>query len=538
MAATQAAASREITEQQTWANRPDQYNPWGSVEWDQNQVWDPTTEQYINRWQQNVNLTPEAQWALDNQLYQQGYRSQLGTGLLERAEGEFSDPMDWEGLPDWADVPHLYNPGALDLQGAIDTGGMTDVNQGIGVVDPRLQQYTPEEFQRQLGDAGDISREFADVGGPQRELAQTPEEIRNRAEQAIYDRSASRLDPQWEQRESEMEAQLRAQGMRPGDEAYDTAMANMERERQDAYQTAMTESIMGGGQEGQRQYEQMLGRGQFGNQAQQQAYQQAMLRGEFGNQAQQQAYQQMLGSGQFANEAAQAALQQQLGIGGQQFAEQGQLAQFQMAEQQARYQQQVAAREREFMEAAQLRGMSNEEAQQEWESERARYDQMFTRQMEQSQYQNQLRQAQLTEEMQKRGFTLNEINALLYGQQVATPQFQGFSQASKSETPQYLQAADLGYQAQMGQFGAEQAQDQGMWNTIGSGVGAGMMMFSDRRLKRDVRRVGTMPGGTPLYTWTYVWGEPGLGVMADEAPSDAVHVHESGYLMVDYRRVR
>ena len=99
MAATQAAASREITEQQTWANRPDQYNPWGSVEWDQNQVWDPTTEQYINRWQQNVNLTPEAQWALDNQLYQQGYRSQLGTGLLERAEGEFADPMDWEGLP-------------------------------------------------------------------------------------------------------------------------------------------------------------------------------------------------------------------------------------------------------------------------------------------------------------------------------------------------------------------------------------------------------------------------------------------------------
>jgi hypothetical protein len=54
---------------------------------------------------------------------------------------------------------------------------------------------------------------------------------RDRAETAIYDRSASRLDPQWEQREEQTMARLVAQGLRPGDPAYDQAMENMGRDR-------------------------------------------------------------------------------------------------------------------------------------------------------------------------------------------------------------------------------------------------------------------------------------------------------------------
>lgn len=41
-------------------------------------------------------------------------------------------------------------------------------------------------------------------------------------------------------------------------------------------------------------------------------------------------------------------------------------------------------------------------------------------------------------------------------------------------------------------------------------------MGSDRRLKRDIERIGRLRDGLNLYRWTYVWGEKGQGVMADE----------------------
>lgn len=59
------------------------------------------------------------------------------------------------------------------------------------------------------------------------------------------------------------------------------------------------------------------------------------------------------------------------------------------------------------------------------------------------------------------------------------------------------------------------------------------MGFSDRRLKRNIRRIGTRKG-FPWYSWTFVWGEPGEGVMADEVPQQFVRRHSSGFDMVDY----
>lgn len=63
-------------------------------------------------------------------------------------------------------------------------------------------------------------------------------------------------------------------------------------------------------------------------------------------------------------------------------------------------------------------------------------------------------------------------------------------------------------------------------------------MFSDVRLKRDIRRIGTHPLGVGIYTYEYAWGGPRqVGVLAQEVlgvkPS-AVAMHASGYLMVDY----
>jgi hypothetical protein len=64
-----------------------------------------------------------------------------------------------------------------------------------------------------------------------------------------------------------------------------------------------------------------------------------------------------------------------------------------------------------------------------------------------------------------------------------------------------------------------------------SGLGA-----SDRRLKEDVEQIGMHKIGVPLYTWTFLWGERGIGVMADELKEvmpDAVQTID-GFDYVDY----
>ena len=78
--------------------------------------------------------------------------------------------------------------------------------------------------------------------------------------------------------------------------------------------------------------------------------------------------------------------------------------------------------------------------------------------------------------------------------------------------------------------------------TLGGSALSGLMgmlpFFSDRRLKEDIKSVGSLFDGTPLYRFRYKGdATPRVGVMADEVdPSDTI-THPSGYKMVDYGRV-
>jgi len=73
------------------------------------------------------------------------------------------------------------------------------------------------------------------------------------------------------------------------------------------------------------------------------------------------------------------------------------------------------------------------------------------------------------------------------------------------------------------------------------GVGGllrGMSSFSDRRLKRDIYRLGELPSGIPVYIFRFIgFDDWHVGVMADEVMGvipEAVIEHESGFKMVDY----
>lgn len=65
--------------------------------------------------------------------------------------------------------------------------------------------------------------------------------------------------------------------------------------------------------------------------------------------------------------------------------------------------------------------------------------------------------------------------------------------------------------------------------------------FSDRRLKTNIKRIGTHTLGIGIYEFDYVWGEHATGVMADEVKTvmpEAVTRHPSGYDMVDYSKLK
>jgi hypothetical protein len=149
-------------------------------------------------------------------------------------------------------------------------------------------------------------------------------------------------------------------------------------------------------------------------------------------------------------------------------------------------------------------------------------------------FQNTLRQQAIAEEMQRRGMSLNELNALLSGQQVALPQMPSFVQSGRAQTPNLLDAAQAQYDAQLG---AVNAQNAAFGNLLGAGAQLGSaFLLSDRRLKSNIRRVGTHPFGFGLYTFTLLGFEQ-LGVIAQEVQAirpDLVVTHPSGYLMVNY----
>jgi len=97
------------------------------------------------------------------------------------------------------------------------------------------------------------------------------------------------------------------------------------------------------------------------------------------------------------------------------------------------------------------------------------------------------------------------------------------------------------------------AQQSGLGSLIGTGLamagkvgaayatgGASLLVPSDRRLKRNIREVGTQPNGLMLYEYQYIWGpEVYTGFMADDVEKKYPHAVtvKSGYKMVDYSKV-
>lgn len=101
------------------------------------------------------------------------------------------------------------------------------------------------------------------------------------------------------------------------------------------------------------------------------------------------------------------------------------------------------------------------------------------------------------------------------------------------------QTAVNNYQAQVQAQQAQAQQDQAMWQGIGSMAGA-MMMFSDARMKENIRRIGQTTRGHNVYEFNYIGDDrQRQGVLAHEVmltQPEAVH-DVGGYLAVDYSQI-
>lgn len=151
------------------------------------------------------------------------------------------------------------------------------------------------------------------------------------------------------------------------------------------------------------------------------------------------------------------------------------------------------------------------------------------------------RQQAVQEALTERNQPLNEIGALLSGSQVQMPTFGAQTNSTQLPTVDYAGLVNTNYQNQLGAWQTQQQQKQGILGGL-FGLGAAGIMASDRRVKKDVKKVGKLMGHN-LYEYQYKGerddGRRHVGVMAQEAEKkrpDAIK-EIGGVKHVDYGKL-
>ena len=159
---------------------------------------------------------------------------------------------------------------------------------------------------------------------------------------------------------------------------------------------------------------------------------------------------------------------------------------------------------------------------------------------------SQANQQAFNQELTKYNMPLNTLSALRTGAQVQNPSFVNSAQQATTSGPDLLGASQMGYNAQMGNFNAQQASQQGLnagLMGLGGTLGAAAIM-SDIRTKEHIKQVGFLPNGLSVYEYEYKpeWKDEAghgkfIGVMAQEVEMvkpEAVITRLDGYKMVNY----
>ena len=140
------------------------------------------------------------------------------------------------------------------------------------------------------------------------------------------------------------------------------------------------------------------------------------------------------------------------------------------------------------------------------------------------------------EQLAQRAQPINEISALLSGSQVTQPSFVP-TQQPQLPTTDVAGLINQNYQSQLANYQQQAAQRQSLLGGL-FGLGANIIA-SDKRVKENIKRVGKLDDGTPVYSYNYKTGGPThIGVMAQDVekskPGSVVEV--GGIKHVDYNK--
>ena len=449
-----------------------------------------------------------------------GYMDEKGNTISIDAYNTLTDKTGYSPLEQWTqsvnlspDQQALYDQSvAMNKElGNIAQSGLSYVKDAmgnpikpkfdvVGNVPTTFSQMTSNvdrpDLQTDVGNAGPLQRGIQNNANLIQTNVQNPELLAQDTTNALYKANTQYLDPQFAQSQSKLENQLANQGITRGSEAYNNAMLNFNNQKQQAYESARNQAIGGGIQAAQGMFGMNLQGGQFTNQALGQQFGQGLQTGQFVNQAQQQQYDQLLNNANFRN----AALQGMFGMD-----------------------MQNAALNNQVQNQAFAQGLSN------------------------AQLQNAASQQDISQQQTLQQAPINMLNAVRTGQQLNAAQMPqvGVSQPGQLanwQGPDMLGAAQAQGQYNQGIYNAQSAAASNLTGSLigaaGMLGGAALMKPSDIRLKTNIIFKGIHKTlGIGLYTWDYLWGEKGAGVMAQELEQvmpEAVITMPNGFKAVNY----
>ena len=430
-----------------------------------------------DKWTQTTTLTPELQAALDSQLAMQQGRSDIALGLMPQAEEAITTPIDYDSMQQWSTAPETSQ---------FESYNSAPTLQGMGDA-PDLQTRLRTD---NLQDVNALSRN---------DITDMPQFDQNYVNM-VKNQTLDYMRPDMQAKEQALEANLAAQGLRPGSEAYDRAKRRLaDQQSRDEYN-----ALRLGMDQGNTMYRnQMAANNQlFGQRRDVFNSELAANQNQFGqNQA----------AGQFRN--ASLSAQNQMNMGNRGFNNQNALAIDQA-------------------------GFRNNQAA------NALKERAYNQQMQNSAFNNQVRQSQIAEAIQRQQVPLNNMNALMNGQQVSMPNMPAFNQAQRAQAAQYLNAGQMQYNADLQAQQMNNASANSFMNgafQLGGQLGGAYlgnpMAFSDRRLKTNIQKLG-QKNGFNWYRFSYLGSDlVHEGVMADEIKKikpEAVVRHQNGYDMVNY----
>ena len=411
-------------------------------------------------------------------------------------------------------TPYRYEgPGAnftFDKGGAISQGpDASAFTAGVGPDATKFQAGAgPSAANFMAGIAPDFKDYLASKALDTTNVAKMPINSGTTAQQAIM----ARLDPQIAKNRVSTETQLINQGLRPGSEAYNNAINLLGQQENDQRTQAVLQGLgldMSANAQG---YNQALSTGQFGNLAQAQNFGQGLAGQSLTNQAQ-------------AQNFGQGNIQQQL------------------------YNQ---AQGQNFGQGVTAQNVANQAAGQNYTQNfntiaqnNAAQQQLYAQNLQKANFENAARQQSLLNDIAERQMPLNEINALRAGTQIVNPQFSPYTGANVGAAP-IAQTMQNAYAGQMNAYNQEMAgqnaMTSGLFSLGGAAIGAPSGTFdflSDERLKSNIIRIGTHPLGIGIYEYD-IFGRREIGAMAQEVKKvlpEAVRIHPSGFMMVDYGRL-